>query len=86
MLKLSQLALIVAQATMCFASPVLAQTFDAVVGTGNVLPMIYDARGVKYRYVYGYYGPLFPPLAHYHSWWSWEAAAYLKPGSIHNQP
>lgn len=45
------------------ASPAFAQMFDPGAGTGNSLPMVYDALGGKHRPVYGYYGPLAPPIS-----------------------
>ncbi len=63
MINKAKLTLIAAIAAFGIASPAFAQVFDGAVGTGNILPMVYDAQGAKHRYVYGYYGPLVPPIA-----------------------
>jgi hypothetical protein len=39
------------------ASPVFAQSR---VWEGGVMPMMFDARGTRHYYAYGYYGPLVP--------------------------
>jgi hypothetical protein len=62
MINKSKLALITVVATISSGSPALAQAFDNSIGTGNPLPMIYDGQGAVHRYVYGYYGPLTPPI------------------------
>jgi hypothetical protein len=41
------------------ASPGFAQ---CRVWEGGVMPMIFDAHGVRHYYTYGYYGPLVPPI------------------------
>jgi len=55
-------ALIATAMAVSSASPTLAQSFDNATGTGNILPMVYDAQGGKHRFTYGYYGPPTPPL------------------------
>ena len=58
-LKISLLAVV---ALMGITSSTFAQSWEPADGTGNVLPTVYDLQGGKHRYVYGYYGPLFPPI------------------------
>lgn len=45
------------------SSPASAQAYDRTAATGNVLPVILDARGDRHLCAYGYYGPLKPPIA-----------------------
>jgi hypothetical protein len=59
-LKLSLFAVV---ALTGIASPAFAQSWEPATGSGNSLPTVYDLQGGKHRYVYGYYGPLFPPIS-----------------------
>jgi hypothetical protein len=45
----SRIALIAALATMSFAAPALAQSFNPAIGTGNELPAQYDNSGKLVR-------------------------------------
>ncbi len=45
MIRIPKLALIAALTAMSAASPALAQSFDPEFGTGNVLPLQYQADG-----------------------------------------
>jgi hypothetical protein len=45
------------------SSPVYAQAYDRTAATGNVLPVVLDARGDRHLCAYGYYGPLTPPIS-----------------------
>jgi len=47
MINGSKLAVIAALAAVSFASPALAQAFDARAGTGNVLPFSYGPGGTR---------------------------------------
>jgi hypothetical protein len=62
MINKSILALVAAVAVAGIAPPAFAQAFDPAVGTGNPLPMVYDAHGAKHRFTFGYYGPVWPAL------------------------
>jgi len=52
--------LLVSAALMAFVSALFAQ---ARVWEGGVMPMDFDGNGKRHYHVYGYYGPLEPPIA-----------------------
>jgi hypothetical protein len=79
----SKLMLFVTILAAIIASPAFAQVFDNAIGTGNALPMVYDSKGVKHRYVFGYYGPFDPPIPRGNNCCSLEAATRLGPGFAH---
>jgi hypothetical protein len=59
MVNKSTLVFFVAAVSLCPASMAFGQTQEYF---GPVLPMTYDAQGGRHFCMYGYYGPLAPPM------------------------
>ena len=53
-------ALLASAALMAFVSAPFAQSRS---WQGGVMPMDFDGNGERHYHVYGYYGPLVPPIA-----------------------